>query len=711
MSRFKKFFAALVTGSLFAIGAQVVQAPPAAACIGSCGEINLGVYASHEISYGALLNGGGRITDFSDGCRFTACTAPSGTVEWFIDGVSQGVMTVTHYESEGEGTSLFGGLYARPEAGAHRYDWVYSGNFDETFVGFNGRVDQVATSIRITHDPYVTEAGERVPFSVRVAGIRDHPQDDFPFPLSGTVDIFDDGKIVHTASPVDGVLVAGIALDGWGEHHLTARYNGDRNFAASLDLAPPISHTITKATASAALGRSPNATTLAGQDVSFTSTITPTSSTNVFTPTGNITFTDGAVTLGTSALNASGVATLTRKLDAGLHKVVATYAGDQNFEPVASVSVVHSVDKASTTNTLTGSRASTVVGEPFDLTATIGVVEPGSGAPTGTVTFTDLSSAKGAVTIGMDTISVLRGDPTAITTSALAVGSHQLTSTYNGDGDYHPQTASPITHVVDKATTRVGLNALRPSALGVPMTVRATVAVVAPGAGTPTGYVQFFEGDRPLGRPVLAVNRVASIVVPSFSGGIHNVTASYLGDGNFLGATGVRAYTVTCTRTVTGNLKDYRIPVTGTTCLTNAIAQTALTVPAGARVSIVDSSLLRLTVNARALALVVCDSSLTTVNATRASGPVVFGDDVRSACGGNAMGATTLSSNARGMTVFANSVSGNLTVQGTRGAPTLIGANTVNGALRCSNNVPVANNLKRANTATTRTGECAALDF
>ena len=182
MSRFKKYFAGLVTGFIVALGAQVVHAPPAAACIGSCGEINLGVYANSETSYGALLNGGGRVTDFSDGCRFTACTAPSGSVEWFIDGVSQGVMKVTHYESEGEGTSLFGGLYARPEAGAHRYDWVYSGNFDETVVGFPGHVDQVDTSIRITHDRDVTEAGERVPFSVRVAGIRD-PGDDFPFPL------------------------------------------------------------------------------------------------------------------------------------------------------------------------------------------------------------------------------------------------------------------------------------------------------------------------------------------------------------------------------------------------------------------------------------------------------------------------------------------------------------------------------------------------
>ena len=264
------------------------------------------------------------------------------------------------------------------------------------------------------------------------------------------MDIFDGGQIVHTASPVDGVVIADVALDGSGEHQLTARYNGDRNFAASLDLAPPISQTIEKATANSALGQSPNTVTLAGQDVSFTSTITPLSSTNVFTPTGNVTFTDGGLTLGTAPLN-GGVATLTRQLDAGLHKVVATYAGDQNFEPTAFASVVHSVDKASTTNMLIRSRTSTVVGEPFDLTSTIGVVEPGSGSPTGTVTFTNLSTKS---TIGTDTISVLRGDPTSVTTSALAVGSHQLTSTYNGDGDYHPQTASPITHVVAKATTQ-----------------------------------------------------------------------------------------------------------------------------------------------------------------------------------------------------------------------------------------------------------------
>ena len=168
---------------------------------------------------------------------------------------------------------------------------------------------------------------------------------------------------------------------------------------------------------------------------------------------------------------------------------------------------------------------------------------------------------------------------------------------------------------------------------------------------------------------------------------------------------------MTCTRTVTGNLKEYVIPATGTTCLTNAVAQSALTVPAGARVSIVGSSLLRLTVNARALGLAVCDSALGAVNVTRSSGPVVLGDDVRSACGGNEMGATTLSSNGKGATMFANTVTGNLTVQGTRGAPTLIGANAISAALRCSNNVPVASNAKRSNTSASRTGECAALDF
>ncbi len=809
MGKFRKYFALLVTGSLVALGAQIVNAPPAAACIGDCGDAAIFVKVPWD-DYGYTTSGGGEIDDSSDSCYiFASCTTPTGTVEWFIDGVSQGVMDVFKDGSFGVNhpeKASFGGLFAQPEVGLHQFDWVYNGNFGEESQSYNGRIFQASSRVRLAQVATTSTAGDPTRFTATVTGFGASGSN-FPYPPSGTVEIFDGGTVINVANLVDGAAVVDLVLDGAYEHQLTARYSGDRNFKAPGDLAPPIQHTITKATPNIALVHSASAPTVAGQDVTFTSTVIPPSSSNTFIPTGTVTFTDGDFTLGTATVNASGVATLTRQLGAGTHTIVSQYAGDQNFWSAAA-SLVHSVDKASATNVLNGSRDSTVFGEAFDLTSTLGAVAPAGGAPTGTVTFTDLSAK--STTLGTDTISGVRGDPTSVTTSALEVGSHRLTSTYSGDGNFNAQAASPILHLVEKAnvtfaldqakprtvfgepigltmtvlahapsvaqptgtvtlldtttgavlgtvaldavgkasfntvlsagshvitgtyngdghfnksgavqvtqlvdqaTSHATLSSPSPSALGAATTLRATLVAVAPGAGTPTGLLQFFDSGRALGLPASVVNGAASLVVPSFSGGAHSLTASYLGDANFLGTTAARVHKVQCTRTVTGNLTDYRIPASGTTCIAAGASKTTLTIPAGARVSIVDSRLAGLAIKVQALGLVMCGSTATTINATGASGPVVLGDDLRSACLGNRITVATLASNAKGVTLLANTLSGNLTVQGTRGGRTIIDANSIGGALRCTNNVPVAANLGRPNTASSRTGECAAPSF
>jgi hypothetical protein len=62
-----------------------------------------------------------------------------------------------------------------------------------------------------------------------------------------------------------------------------------------------------------------------GQSVTFTATVTGVS------PTGTVTFTDGATVLGTAALNSNGQATFTTSsLTVGSHAITAVYSGDTN---------------------------------------------------------------------------------------------------------------------------------------------------------------------------------------------------------------------------------------------------------------------------------------------------------------------------------------------------------------------------------------------
>ncbi len=72
----------------------------------------------------------------------------------------------------------------------------------------------------------------------------------------------------------------------------------------------------------------------ASQSITFTAHVTP-SIGETGTPTGKVTFMNGTAVLGSVNLSA-GAASITTKLTAGTHKIVAAYAGDTNFNPGTS---------------------------------------------------------------------------------------------------------------------------------------------------------------------------------------------------------------------------------------------------------------------------------------------------------------------------------------------------------------------------------------
>jgi hypothetical protein len=74
-----------------------------------------------------------------------------------------------------------------------------------------------------------------------------------------------------------------------------------------------------------------------GQAVTFSATATAQPGFDRGTPTGTVSFLDGTTNIGSSALNNSGVATLTiSTLAVGTHSITATYNGDANFNSSTS---------------------------------------------------------------------------------------------------------------------------------------------------------------------------------------------------------------------------------------------------------------------------------------------------------------------------------------------------------------------------------------
>lgn len=265
-----------------------------------------------------------------------------------------------------------------------------------------------------------------------------------------------------------------------------------------------------------------------GESVTFTATVTCPAS----TPSGTATFFDGATMLGSAALDAGGQATLaTSALAVATHPITAAYSGDTSCDPSTSAELGQVVDQASTTTTVLTSVNPSVFGELVTSTATVAAVLPGAGTPTGTVSFFD-----GVTLLGTGTLDV-SGQAT-FTTSALVVGSHSVTASYGADASFAASTSSPVTQVVDQAsTTTTALSSANPSVFGQGVTFTATVAVLAPGAGIPTGTVTFLDGVTSLATVALDGAGQASFTTSALAVGGHSMTAAYAGNASFVAST------------------------------------------------------------------------------------------------------------------------------------------------------------------------------
>src|SRR5262249_31943857 len=187
-----------------------------------------------------------------------------------------------------------------------------------------------------------------------------------------------------------------------------------------------------------------------------------------------------AVNNGTSTTNVTvalvgNTATLVPTLDVGSYTITATYNGATEFtgsnSPAALSQVVRQASTTTTVSVAPGNPSS--VGQPGTLPATVQAVAPGSGPPAGTVTFT---------VDGAATTKTLDGSgQVTLTVPLLAGGSHAVTATYNGSGNFATSTTA-LTQVVERAATATALTVSSPTFFNhAPVTLTATVASLPAG--------------------------------------------------------------------------------------------------------------------------------------------------------------------------------------------------------------------------------------
>jgi YD repeat-containing protein len=459
---------------------------------------------------------------FGQSVTFTATVAvtapgagsPTGSVSFFVDGTAIGNGSLSGGTASISTSSL--------AVGAHSITATYNGDANDqgsSAGALSQTVDKDATITNLTSAPNASVYGQSVAFTATVTAA--YPGSGTP---TGPVAFWDGQTLLGTAaldSTNDTAVYYSSAL-AVGSHTVFAVYAGDGNFLTSTS--DNVYQTVNQAGTSTALSSSVNPS-VCGQSVTFTATVTASAPGNGI-PAGTVTFCDGATPLATTAVNSSAAATFTTSaLGLGVHTITAVYNGSSSFL-ASSFHIYQTVNQAGSTTALRSSVNPSVFGQAVTFTATVAAQAPGTGLPTGTVTFYDGTTPLTMTTLDNNGIGTF-------TTSALAVGTHAIYAVYSGDANFVASSFRIYQTVNQAGTTTALVSSLNPSIYGLPVTFTATVSAQAPGSGVPTGTVIFCDGTTPLAATSLDSNGVAAFTTAALAVGTHAIYAVYGSDADF----------------------------------------------------------------------------------------------------------------------------------------------------------------------------------
>jgi uncharacterized protein (TIGR03437 family) len=308
----------------------------------------------------------------------------------------------------------------------------------------------------------------------------------------------------------------------FGDFPVTARYSGDGNWSAG---STTMWVKVTKANAGVFLAMAPERPVY-GQKVTVSALIL--GSKGLSPPVGAMMFSDGGSLRGTSGFDGDGRASWTVEFPAGSRTVTASYSGDM-FYAASQSSIPVTVAKAETRTTLEQ-------GTGGLFTATVAVVAPGDGTPSGSVRF-----RRDGVAVAM---VGLAGAAASYTTTAPGA----ITAEYLGDANF--LASGSTTWSVAATAARVSVTSDRnPSLPGEAVTWSAAVTP-SPGTAAVTGSVQFTADGAALGTVAVVNGRAA--VTATLPAGPHTIVAAYSGNATYPAASESLTQVVTALQTGLG---------------------------------------------------------------------------------------------------------------------------------------------------------------
>jgi hypothetical protein len=336
---------------------------------------------------------------------------------------------------------------------------------------------------------------------------------------TGSITFYDGPTALSTVAISNGQAAYTAAFAAPGRQALHAVYSGDANYAASSSAV--LSETVgTPMTLTSSLNPSP-----LNQAVTFTATVAGSGG----TPTGSVTFMDGANSLGTLSLVNGSVPLSQSALAAGNHAITASYSGDANFQP-GLATLTQAVSQATTT-ALASSANPANVNQSIAFTATV-TGQDGSAAP-GAVAF--LQGSPPAI---WGTAPLVNGQASIANTFSSA-NTYPVTAVYLGSPDYQTSTSAVLNQVVNAnqsvTTTTALASSGTPSFVGQPVKFTATISP-ASGAIPDGETVTFYDGTTSLGSAATS-GAIAAFTTSALSAGSHSITAAYSGDGTYQSST------------------------------------------------------------------------------------------------------------------------------------------------------------------------------
>jgi hypothetical protein len=449
---------------------------------------------------------------------------PTGGVQFTVDGAPFGPAVQL---SGGTATLTTSSL----PPGNHTVVATYNGNADfetSSSASVTHGVDKADASVHLSSSDDTAVSGQALTFTADVSAVG--PGSGTP---TGEVQFSVDGEPL--GDPVQlsgGTATSPTAHLGAGVHEVSADYSGDANFGGANT---GLDQQVGQGATNTAVSSSPNPSVF-GQPVALSATVSPVGPATG-TPTGQVQFYVDGVPSGLPVALVEGqtAPSSVTNLSRASHTITAVYLGDAEFTGSDSDPVTQVVNKAQTKVSVESSAPTSVFGQPVTLTASVSAVAPGAGNPSGTITFKD-----GATVLGTVLVDSTTGEQASVTTSALTVGQHAIVATYSGDDSFLTSTGTTTQTVHRAQTSVVVTSSANPAQTGQGVKFTAAISPVAPGAGTPSGTVVFTVNGATLGSPVAVVDGSAtSSAFASLSPGTYTIKATYSGDGNFLGSSGL----------------------------------------------------------------------------------------------------------------------------------------------------------------------------